>query len=231
MKTAGIIGGIAPESTIDYYRSIIKAFRENRADGSYPSIIINSIDMKRMLDGISAKDLKATVEYLGAEIMKLVRGGADFVLLASNTPHIVFDELKKACPVPMLSIVEASLDEVRTRGLSKVGLFGTRFTMQGGFYQKAFLKARVEVTAPAPEELEYVHKKYMEELVNGVFLDDTRRGMTAIAKEMKRRDGIQGLVLGGTELPLLLRNADDIGMPVFDTSRIHVARIVELLLE
>ncbi len=231
MRTAGIIGGIAPESTVDYYRSIIKAYREKHTDGSYPSILINSIDMTRMLDGISAKDYAAAADYLEAEVMKLVHGGADFVLLASNTPHIVFDELKRACPVPMISIVEASLDEVRRRGLSKVGLFGTRFTMQGGFYQKVFSKARVEVLAPEPDELDYVHRKYMEELVNGVFLDDTRSEMTAIAKKMQKRDGIQGLILGGTELPLLLRNADDIGMPVFDTSRIHVEKIVEWLLE
>jgi aspartate racemase len=231
MKTAGIIGGIAPGSTVDYYLSIIKAYREKRADGSYPSILINSIDMKRMLDAIFAKDYGSAVEYIGAQIMKLVQAGADFVLLASNTPHIVFDELSRACPVPMLSIVEASLDEVRKCGLSKVGLFGTSSTMLGGFYQKAFSRAQVEVAAPAPDEIEYVHRKYMEELVNGVFLDGTRNEMASIAKRMQRRDGIQGLILGGTELPLLLRNADDIGMPVFDTSRIHVAKIVKWMLE
>jgi aspartate racemase len=230
MKTAGIIGGIAPGSTVDYYLSIIRSYRERRADGSYPGIIINSIDMKRMLDAIFAGDFRSAVEYLGAEILKLVRAGADFALLASNTPHIVFDELREACPVPMLSIVEASLDEVRGRGLSKVGLFGTRSTMQGGFYQKVFSDARVEVAAPAPEEIEYVHQKYMEELVNGVFLDGTRNAMTAIAKRMKERDGIQGLILGGTELPLL-RDAGDIGIPVFDTTRIHVDRIVESILD
>ncbi len=231
MKTAGIIGGIAPESTVDYYRSIIKAYREKRADGSYPSILINSIDMTRMLDGISSRDYKGTIGYLGAEIAKLVKAGADFVLLASNTPHIVFDELKNTCPVPMLSIVEACLGEVRRRGLSKVGLFGTRFTMQGGFYQKAFTKARIEVLLPAPDEQEYIHRKYMEELVNGVFLDRTRSDMAAIAKRMQTQDGIEGLILGGTELPLLLRSADDIGMPVFDTTRVHVDRIVESILK
>ena len=93
MKTAGIIGGIGPESTIEYYRFIIEAYRSRTTDGSYPSIIINSIDMKRMLDGIAAGLLDETVAYLSNEIDKVVAAGAEFVALASNTPHVVFEKL------------------------------------------------------------------------------------------------------------------------------------------
>ena len=117
MKTVGMIGGIGPESTIEYYRSIIAAYREQKLDGSYPSIIINSIDLKKLLDLIAANQLANVTEYLVAEVQKLARAGADCGLLAANTPHIVFDEIRRGSPFPLVSIVEATCQAAKALGL------------------------------------------------------------------------------------------------------------------
>jgi len=229
MKTAGIIGGIGPESTIEYYRFIIGAYRSKVADGSYPSIIINSIDMKRMLDGIADGLLDETVEYLSQEIDKVVAAGADFAALASNTPHIVFEQLRQRCKVPRISIVEAACRAASGAGISKGGLFGTRFTMQGGFYNAVFNRAGIELIVPSAPQQEYIHSKYMTELVNGIILDETKAELVRIATEMKEQKGIDGLVLGGTELPLILRDARGIGIPLLDTTKAHVSEIVQAI--
>src|SRR5437016_1279209 len=129
MKTLGIIGGIGPESTIDYYRLVLAAYRKQKPDESQPSIIINSIDLKKMLDLIAANQLAEVAEYLVEEIQKLARAGADFGLLAANTPHIVFDELQRRSPIPLVSIVQAACERAKVLGLKKLGLLGTQFTM------------------------------------------------------------------------------------------------------
>jgi len=140
MKTVGMIGGIGPESTVEYYRSIIATYHEQKRDGDYPSIIINSIDLKKMLDLIEANELAKLTEYLVGEVQKLARAGADCGLLAANTPHIVFDEIRRGSPLPLVSIVEATCQAAKALGLKRLGLFGTRFTMQGGFYPDVFSK-------------------------------------------------------------------------------------------
>ncbi|MGH7629729.1 MAG: aspartate/glutamate racemase family protein [Gemmatimonadales bacterium] len=229
MKTLGIVGGIAPGSTIDYYRLIIASYREQTGDGSYPSILINSIDLARMLNLVGAGRLPELTTYLRAEVERLARAGADFGLLASNTPHIVFEELAREAPIPLLSIVEASRDAAVELGLRAVGLLGTRFTMQGRFYPAVFAKRGIAVRAPRAEDLAYVHEKYMQELVPGEFRPDTLGEFLAIIDRLKQ-DGVEGVLLAGTELPLLLRDTTNASVPLLDTTRIHVRRAVAELL-
>src|SRR6266853_3893148 len=231
MKTVGIIGVVGPESTIEYYRLIIEAYRQRRMDGSYPSIIINSVDISRLLAWMKADNLAAVTDYLANEIEKLARAGADLGALASNTPHIVFDGLLERSPIPLLSIVEATRDEARARGMKKVGLFGTRFTMQGQFYPEVFLRAGIQIIVPNDEEQSYIHKKYLGELLNNIFASETRDGLLAIVDRLKARDDIEALILGGTELPLILRDGEHHGVPFLDTTRIHVQSIVNELLK
>ncbi len=116
MKTVGIIGGIGPESTIEYYRLIIASYREQKQDRSYPSIIINSIDLNIMLDLIAANKLQEVTDYLLEEVRKLDRAGAHFGVLAANTPHVVFDDLRRQCPIPLISIVEATCQATKRKG-------------------------------------------------------------------------------------------------------------------
>jgi aspartate racemase len=230
MKTVGIIGGIGPESTIEYYRQIIAAYREQKKDGSYPSIIIDSINMKAIVDLIAAGEFSKTAEFLVSEIQRLANAGADFGLLAANTPHIVFDEISRRSPIPLLSIVEATLNAARAIGLKRVGLFGTRFTMQGRFYTDIFSEAGIQLVVPNEDEQAYIHDKYMNELVQGIFLPDTRERLLTIVEHLKERERIDGLILGGTELPLILRDVTDRGIPFLDTTKIHVQRIVTQLM-
>jgi aspartate racemase len=230
MKTVGIIGGIGPESTIEYYRLIIASYRERVRDGSYPSIVINSIDVNQMLGLIGANRLPEVEEYLAEELQRLVRAGADFAALAANTPHVVFGALCARSPVPLISIVDVTCEAARGRGLKRVGLFGTRFTMQAGFYPEAFDRAGITVVLPSPEAQVYIHDKYMGELVRAIFLPETRDGLLAIVEGMKAQDGIEGLILGGTELPLLLRADDYAGVRFLDTTKLHAEAIVSRLL-
>jgi aspartate racemase len=232
VKTAGIIGGLGPESTIEYYRSIIASYRERMPDGSYPSFIINSVNLTKALDLVTAGELAALTDYLTGEIEKLARAGADFAALSANTPHIVFEDLRRRSPVPLLSIVEATRDAAQESGLDRLALFGTRFTMRAGFYQQAFSRARMTLVLPDEAEQEYIHGKYMNEFVKGIFLPETRGRLLAIAGRLKEQENAQGLILGGTELPLILREPDakEVGLPFFDTTQIHVKAIVTQML-
>jgi aspartate racemase len=229
MNTVGIIGGIGPESTIEYYRLIISSFLEREKNGNYPRIIINSINMKKMLDLIGENRLEKVTDYLVSEIQKLASAGADFALFASNTPHIVFNQINKVSPMPLISIVEATCENAMGKGLQRVGLFGTKFTMQGGFYDRIFSDHGITVISPQEKDQDYIHEKYMGELVKGILRDDTKNELLNIANKLRDSDGIQALILGGTELPLILKETDADKMDFLDTTRIHVESIMKRL--
>jgi len=192
--------------------------------------LINSIDMKKLLDLIAAKELAGVREYLLGEVNKLAQAGADFGLLASNTPHLVFADLQRQSPIPLISIVESACTAAQSLGLKKVGLLGTRFTMKEKFYPEVFEKQGIEIVLPTLNDQGYIHEKYMNELVNGVFLSETRERLLTIVERLTTQNGIQGLILGGTELPLIFRDKPAGGIPFLDTSRIHVERAISFML-
>lgn len=229
MKTLGIIGGIGPESTVDYYKLLISLYRERRPN-SYPPIIINSIDLDHALTFLNGGNLKGLTDYFAPEIEKLARAGADFALLAANTPHIIFEELAARSPLPLLSIVSATSDAARVLALKRPALIATRFTMQAHFYQDTFAHVGLSIVTPNPAEQDYIHDKYFSELVKGVFLPETRSRLLAILDRMKSADHIDGVILGGTELPLILRAESHNGLPLLDTTQIHVRAAIEEML-
>jgi aspartate racemase len=226
MKTIGVVGGIAPGSTIEYYRLLVEIYRARTQDNSYPPIIIDSINMTKMLDLIGANQLEQTVDYLLSALQALAAAGAEIGLFASNTPHIVFDELERRSPLPLVSIVRAACADARSRNLKRLGLFGTKFTMQGRFYPEVFLHDGIEVLRPTPAEQEFIHEKYMGELVHGVFAAETRTALLGIIERFKERNSIDGIILGGTELPLLFRSDSALGLPLLDTTCIHVDAVM-----
>ena len=230
MKTLGIIGGLGPESTIDYYGKIIALFRERTGDGSYPQFIINSINLKKGLDFMDANNLTGMADYLVEEIGKLARAGATLGLISANTPHIVFDDVASKSSIPLISIVEATCAAAKLRKLKRLALFGTRYTMQATFYPKVFSREGIELLVPDPEDQTYIHNKYLNELVPGQFLPETRAGLLAIVDRMKANSGIDGVILAGTELPLILRDSEHNGIPLLDTTEIHCeAAVTEML--
>jgi aspartate racemase len=230
MRTLGIIGGIGPESTIEYYRLILASYRALRPDGGYPPLVINSINLTKMLDLIAANRLSEVTEYLLSEVKRLEQAGADFGLLAANTPHIIFDDLERRSPIPLISIVQSTCQAAKALNLKTVGLLGTRFTMQGQFYPEVFSRQGITLVVPDLGDQDYIHTKYMGELVKGVFLPETREGLLAIVDRLRKRTHIQAVILGGTELPLILREGDDGGIPFLDTTRIHAQSAVARML-
>ncbi|MGC2694891.1 MAG: amino acid racemase [Candidatus Angelobacter sp.] len=227
MKTIGIIGGIGPESTIDYYKRLLAGARERDPGGPALAIIINSIDLQKGLALLGANQLPELTEYLVPEIRRLANAGADFAFLAANSPHIVFDDVARLSPLPLISIVEATCAEARKRGLTKLGLLGTRFTMQGRFYPDVFSRNGVALAVPTAAEQDFIHDKYLNELIPGQFLPQTRDRLLAVARRMKQEDGIEALILGGTELPLILTDSSLVGIPFLDTTQIHVDAVLE----
>jgi aspartate racemase len=229
MKTLGIIGGLGPESTIEYYKFLIAAYRKQQTDGSYPSLFINSVNLTKVVDLITANRLAEVTEYLAIEVNKLALAGAELGLVTANTPHIVFDEIQRRSRIPLISIVEAAREEAVAQGLKKLLLLGTRFTMQGRFYPDVFSKAGIQLVVPSAQERGYIHEKYMGELIKGIILPETRAGLLEIVNRLEREEQIQGVILAGTELPLILRGAGG-DMPFLDTTEIHVKAAMTRLL-
>jgi aspartate racemase len=144
----------------------------------------------------------------------------------SNTPHIVFEDIQRQSPIPLVSIVRAACEATKELGITRVGLLGTRFMMKGQFYARAFAEQGITIVVPGQEEQEFIHNKYMGELVQGIFLDETRERLLSIVDRLIEQQDIQGLILGGTELPLILRDESYKGIPFLDTTKIHVERAV-----
>ena len=230
MKTLGVVGGIAPASTIEYYRTLIETYRTRVPDGSAPPILINSIDMQRMLSLIGIDALDDVTAYLSDEVEKLVRAGAQIGLFASNTPHIVFDAIQRRSSIPLISIVDVTYDAAKAMGLTRAALLGTRFTMQGPAYPRVFARGGIDLVVPDPADLEYVHDRYMGELARGVFLPETRAGVLAVVERLRTQQRIDGVILGGTELPLLIRDASHLGIPFLDTGKVHVEAAIDRML-
>ncbi len=225
-----MIGGLGPESTIDYYRSIITRFRARKPGEGYPQIIINSLDVDKGIAMLDAERLVDLTDYLATGVESLARAGADFGFIAANTPHLVFDDIQRRSAIPLVSIVRATSNHAQALGLKKVGLFGTGFTMRASFYPEEFHRAGIAMVRPNESEREFIHRKYLGELLNNQFLPETRAEILGIAQRMKNEDGIEGIVLAGTELPLLLRDSGPADLKFLDTTVIHVEAIVEELL-
>jgi aspartate racemase len=230
MKTLGIIGGLGPESTIDYYHTIISLYRERTGDGSYPQFLINSIDLNKVREFVIANDLQRLIETIVEEIEKLSRAGANFGLVAANTPHLIFEEIAESSCIPLISIVEATCGAAKVEKLKKLALFGTKFTMAGEFYPKVFSREGIALVQPDHADQEYIHDKYMNELVPGNFLPETRAGLLAVVDRLKAKIDIDGVILAGTELPLILREPEHRGIPFLNTTTIHCqAAVTEML--
>lgn len=230
MKTLGIIGGTGPETTIEYYRRLIAAYRARSREGRPPSLMINSVDSRKLIDLVTANKLPQMADYLVVEVERLARAGAGLALIAANTPHLVFDEVQSRAPIPMLSIVDATRDAASAAGLRRLALFGTHFTMRAALFPENFKSRQIAIVTPNEAEQTYIHDKYMGELFAGILVAETRERLLEIAQAMKERDGVDGLILGGTELSLILREPTAAGLPVLDTTQVHVEAAVEWLL-
>lgn len=224
MKTIGIVGGLGPEASLYHYRTLIDLAHEAQSpETPYPEIEIVIYNVNQNECGARLFDSGRWVEHAAKLIdatERLYRAGADFAIIACNTAHAVFDEVKAKSPIPLLSIVEETCNAVERAGLTKVGLFGSPDTMRGYFYPDVFSKRNISVVVPKGEDQDYIGRKSREELALGVIRDETRQGFLEVAQRMIDEESIQGLILGCTEIPLLL-GKEKFVIPFFDTSKIH----------
>lgn len=231
MKKFGLIGGVGPESTIAYYRQIIKRFQEVTKSNLYPDFIIQNINMTEMIDYVTNKDYDKLTNFLVKSVNTLQKAEVDFGAIASNTPHIVYDRLIDKVNLPMISIVEETCKKAQILNLKTVGLFGTKSTMINDFYKKTATKFGVDIVTPISAEIEYIHDKYMNELVYNNIKEETKNGLIKIATNLKDKHAIEGLIIGGTELSLILSQQDFKDMHLLDTAIIHVDAIVNKMIE
>jgi len=225
MKRIGIIGGIGPESTVDYYKLIIGAFHEKQADLGYPEIIIYSADLSSLMRIFETKNWENLTDWLLEKVIALHKAGAEFAVIGSNSPHIVFDKVSSRSPIPMLSIIEETRKNAQKRGLKKLGLLGTRFTMESDFFKKPFGENEMEVVVPEKEDQELIHHRLFSEIELGIIKDSTKEELLSIVRKMIDKHSIDALILGCTELPLIL-NKDEFGIPFLNTTAIHAESIV-----
>ena len=230
LKKVGIIGGIGPESTIDYYQSIIANVQERIGSKEVlPELFINSINMYKMFELLSNGQREELINYIAEAVQKLKHVGADIVVMSGNTPHIVFAEIQQKVQIPMISIIEETFLNVKKIDLQKIGLIGTKFTMENDFFKVPFAADNRHILVPNESEQTYIHNKIVEELENGLVYEETKQRFLEIIQQMVKRDGIQGMILGCTELPMLIQK-EDVFILTFNTTEIHVNKIVNTIL-
>lgn len=235
MKRIGIVGGIGPESTHDYYRRIVAALAD-RKTGERPDVVIYSANMDELFALVAAKDWDGLTAWLVAKLDALRGAGAELAAISANTPHVVFDRVQGRSPLPLRSIVEATRDEARRTGARRLALLGTRFTMQADFYERCFRAAGLELFVPGAADQELIHHRLMTEIELGVFKESTRAELLAIVERLVRAHRVDAVILGCTELPLVLERAAYAipgavaPIPFLNTTAIHVDDLVRAAL-
>jgi aspartate racemase len=212
---------MSPESTVAYYEHITRTYTERYGDYGYPEILIYSVSFQPYVDWPKAERWDLVAQGLADAARKLEATGADFILIATNTMHLVFDEVQASVDVPMLSLLETVAEAILARGMATVGLLGTEFAMEKGFYQEALADKGITVLVPNAEDRRYVNTVIYDELVAGQIRDESRARYLAIIEKLAAR-GAEGVILGCTEIPLLVSEADA-SLPLFDTTAIHAA--------
>jgi len=229
-RVLGIVGGTGPESTVDYYRSLVATWRRRRLDGSYPRVVINSIEAGHVFQNLGAGDFGAVGRDLGPAVAALAAAGCQRALLAANATHLAFDQIEPPPSIPLIHIADAARDAAANAGHRRLGLLGTRFVMESDLYPARFAPAGLDVIVPTPAEREFVHGIYFGELVPGIVRDESRAALTAVIAAMRDRDGIDAVILGGTELALILTEPTCAGVPMLNTAQTHVDAAVDWLL-
>ena len=227
-RTIGILGGMSPESTIEYYQYITRAYTEQFGDYGYPEIIIDSVSFQPYVDWPAQGRWDLVTQGLVAAAKNLERAGADFIVIATNTMHLVLDDIQSQIDTPILSLLDAVADVIEEAGQKTVGLLGTQFTMEKNFYQAALAKRGIKVLTPNTDDRAFVNTVIYEELVAGSIRDESRQGYLRIIEKLAQ-SGAEGIILGCTEIPLLVTSADT-DLPLFDTTTIHARAALDFAL-
>jgi aspartate racemase len=228
-RRIGILGGMSPESTVEYYLHITHTYTQRFGDYAYPEIIVYSVSFQPYVDWPNQDRWDLVAQGLCEGARRLETAGAELIAIATNTMHLVFDEVQARVTVPMVSLLDAVGEAIRACGFRTVGLLGTRFTMERTFYQEALARRGIAVLVPPAEDRRFVNDVIYNELVAGQIRDEARRGFVEVIDGL-RAQGAQGVVLGCTEIPLLVQ-ADDVRVTLFDSTTIHAEAILNRALE
>jgi aspartate racemase len=226
MKTIGLIGGISWQSTIEYYR-IINNEVSRRTSGKHAAkIIIDSVDFGEVDAFISSGDFAGLTAMMVGSAQKLERAGAELLMIGANTMHFVAGKVQESVGIPLVHIVDATLSAVKAKKLKKVGLLGTKFTMEQEFFKQQFVPDGIEVIVPEAGDREFIQQTIFKELFRA-YLNPASKERFLLIMEGMAGAGAQGIILGCTEIPLLIRQEDTL-LPVFDTTEIHALAAVEM---
>jgi aspartate racemase len=228
-KRIGILGGLTAESTLLYYQHIFKSYEEQYGDLGYPEMIIYDVSFQRFADWMNVEDWDSIEKALLDGLKRLHAAGADFAVIATNTMHILYDRLEARSPIPLISIVDATAEAIKCEGLKVVGLMGTRFTMEKPFYVEGLRRHGVEAVVPDEGDRDYINRVVFQELARGMLLPDSRDHFLAIIDRLMGR-GAQGIVLGCTEIPLLVE-PQHTDVKLFNTALIHAERALRYAVE
>jgi len=228
MKKLGILGGMGPESTLLYYKEIASAFKEKDKNGRFPALTIETVNMYEMLGYCKAGKYGELADYLLQGIRNLEKAGADFVVIASNTPHVVFEALEREANVPLLSIVQPTYEAVRAQGFKKIAWLGIRFSMEQPYFRKIFIENGIDVAVPNKEERIYMDKIIAEELEFGIVRESSKTEINKIIQRLISEEGVEAVILGCTELPLMYAN-EELPVPAFNTMQYHIAGIIDYM--
>lgn len=218
MKKIGILGGISYESTIKYYDLILEKYYEKFQNYYYPEIVIYSLNFQKLTDLENQNEKEKYIEYLMSGIKSLENAGVTFIIIAANSPHAVYEDLKRLSKVPILSIVNATAEKAKQEKMKKLLLLGIKFTMQSTFYQQYCKKLGIEVITPSDDEQNIIEKIIFKELVIGFFKKESKKELLHI---IDNYDDVDGVILGCTELPLNLTQSDT-NKVLLDTIELHV---------
>lgn len=230
MKKFGLIGGLGPASTIDYYNEIIKGYMAKTSIDNYPEIIINSINMTEIISTIEKNDLNRLANILAQAVNVLNNAGANFAAIASNTPHIVFDKVSSQSSLPLISIVAETCKFAKSKAYKKVFIIGTLFTMRSDMYTNAFREYGILADVPSEKEQEEIYSLFYPNLENGIVISEDKERMLNLLREILSERKYDALVLGRTELPLMIKT-NDLDIPLINTTQIHINSIVDYLVD
>ncbi|MCX8161362.1 MAG: aspartate/glutamate racemase family protein [Candidatus Saccharicenans sp.] len=230
MKTIGLIGGMSWESSLEYYRLINEEVKKRLGGFHSAKCLMYSVDFAEIEVLQHKGDWEKLAWILAQTAVKLEAGGADFLVLCTNTMHKVARPIESAVNIPLLHIADPTAERIRARGIRKVGLLGTRFTMEEDFYRgRLERKHGLEVIVPEPADRELVHQVIYSELCDGQYREESRRNFAAVIEKLSKA-GAQGIILGCTEIGLLVKDKDSV-LPIFDTTIIHAEAAVEYALK
>lgn len=227
MKKIGLVGGTGPESTLMYYKELNSRIDQLTGRKAMPDIAIESVNFRKAWDLVVGEDYEALAEYLSEKVNSLKMTGSEVIALTAVTMHIVFDSVKDKTGIPLISIPVSVCNEVKSRDYKRIGLLGTIFTMEKDYMKKDFALAGIEVIVPDEDDRKIVAKRILEELEVGIVKESTLKEFNEIIFRMKQKHDIEAVVLGCTELPLLL-NDDNCVLPCLDSVAIHINELINL---